>query len=107
MRDLVQQPRSLRQGPGWREELLGALPEMFYEVRRTVLAPGAVAQDGTAGRFHVLNVVQGDGIVLQPKIGHGHVLAYAETMVVPAAVGPYSLQCLGSEPVMVIKALVR
>jgi hypothetical protein len=33
-RDLVQSPRPLRKGDGWSEELLGALPEMFFGVRR-------------------------------------------------------------------------
>jgi mannose-6-phosphate isomerase class I len=106
-RDLVQQPRTLRSGEGWREDLIGRLPEMFFEVRRIELAVGATAEDATEHRFHVLNVVAGDGILLETSGGHRYTLAYAETLTVPAAVGAYRVQALGSEPVRYVKALVR
>lgn len=106
-RDLVPTPQTLRDGPGWREELIGALPEMFFEVRRVVLEPGAVGSDDTAGRFHVLNVVEGEGVHLEATGVPPHPLAYAETLLVPAAVGPYTLRALGTGRVRVVKALVR
>ena len=105
-RDLVQKPRLLRPGDGWHEELLGALPEMFFEVRRIVLGSGAVAPDATDGRFHVLNVVEGEGILVEPAEGAPHSLVYAETLVVPAAVGQYTLRPLGLGGARVVKALV-
>ncbi|MEU7581412.1 hypothetical protein AB0B50_27835 [Streptomyces sp. NPDC041068] len=106
-RDLVQEPRTLRRGEGWREELLGALEEMFYEVRRYTLDTDAVADDDTAGRFHVLNVAEGEGVVLYTAEGERHTLSYAETLTVPAAVGPYRIAAVGEGAVRVVKALVR
>lgn len=106
-RDLIQRPRSVRGGEGWSEELLGSLPDMFFEVRRTVLQPGAVAGDDASAGFHVLNVVDGDGVLIETANGRAHTLAYAETLVVPAATGTYTLQPLGPGPVRVVKALVR
>jgi mannose-6-phosphate isomerase class I len=106
-RDLVPEPRPLRDGDGWREELLGALPEMFFEVRRVVLESGAVIGDDTAGRFHILNVVDGDGAVLETAGGRSHPLAYAETLLVPASVGSYVLRPRGRHRVRIVKALVR
>lgn len=106
-RDLIPRPRTLRGGRGWREELLGALPEMFFEVRRLALAPGAAAADATGGRFHVLNVVEGDGVLVETAEGPAHFLAYAETLLVPAAVGSYTLRAAGPSPVRVVKAFVR
>ncbi|MFF1380578.1 class I mannose-6-phosphate isomerase [Streptomyces sp. NPDC058308] len=106
-RDLVQEPRTLRAGAGWREELLGALDEMFYEVRRYALDRNAVADDDTAGRFHVLNVVEGEAVMLHTAAGERHLLSRAETLTVPAAVGPYRLAAVGESPVAVVKALVR
>lgn len=107
-RDLVQRPRTLREGSGWREELIGALPEMFFEVRRTALDPGSAAQDDTGGRFHILNVVEGAGVVVEPeRPGTAHTVAYAETLVVPASVGRYTVRGLGERPVRVVKSLVR
>ncbi|MEV0254501.1 hypothetical protein AB0H82_09560 [Streptomyces sp. NPDC050732] len=105
--DLVQEPRTLRTGSGWREELLGALDEMFYEVRRYALDADAEADDDTAGRFHVLNVVEGEGVLLSTAAGERHALSWAETLTVPAAVGPYRLAAVGDAPVKVVKALVR
>ncbi|MFB9579085.1 class I mannose-6-phosphate isomerase [Streptomyces yanii] len=111
IRDLIQDPRTLREGPGWREEVLGALPEMFYEVRRLVIDPAAAdaepAEDDTEGRFHVLNVSSGDGVVIEASDGRSHELVFAETLTVPAAVGAYRLRPLGERPVHVVKSLVR
>ncbi|MGY3062164.1 mannose-6-phosphate isomerase class I [Streptomyces sp. TE3672] len=106
-RDLVPTPRTLRSGDGWHEDVIGRLPEMFFEVRRIALAPGTVADDDTDHRFHVLNVVEGDGILLETSGGHRHVLAYAETLTVPAAVGAYRVRALGGGPARYVKALVR
>ncbi|MFJ9681704.1 class I mannose-6-phosphate isomerase [Streptomyces sp. NPDC101194] len=106
-RDLVPTPRTLRSGDGWHEDVIGRLPEMFFEVRRIALAPDTVAYDDTDHRFHVLNVVEGDGILLETSGGHRHVLAYAETLTVPAAVGAYRVRALGAVPVRYVKALVR
>jgi mannose-6-phosphate isomerase class I len=104
--ELIQKPRLLRQGDGWHEELIGKLPEIFFEVRRLVLGPGSSAQDGTGGRFNILNVVEGDGVVVEVAGGSSHSLVYAETLVVPAGIGNYSLRSLGNAPVRVVKALV-
>jgi mannose-6-phosphate isomerase class I len=104
--ELIQPARKIRSGASWREELLGALPEMFYEVRRLDIVGHDRVPDDTAGRFHVLNVVQGEGVEILTA-HHVHPLAYAETIVVPAAVGAYSLRRVGDGPTRVVKALVR
>ncbi|WP_432090222.1 class I mannose-6-phosphate isomerase [Streptomyces sp. NRRL F-5630] len=105
-KDLVQEPRTSRAGEGWREEVIGALPEMFYAVHRHVVAPGAALPDDTAGRFHILNVAAGAGAVIEYGDGATHSLAFAETLTIPAAVGPYRVRALGDAEVRVVKALV-
>ncbi|HEY3504498.1 MAG TPA: class I mannose-6-phosphate isomerase [Actinocatenispora sp.] len=105
--DLVQSPRTLRDGAGWREELLGELPEMFFTVHRVDVSAGVEAPDDTAGRFHVINVVEGDGVVVRTASGAEHRLNYAETLVLPAAVGRYTLTGLGAVASRVVKAYVR
>jgi mannose-6-phosphate isomerase class I len=104
--DLVPSPLVDAHGDGWREELIGRLPEMFFEVRRLEIEPGATAPQDTAGRFHVLNVVDGERVVLITDDGDEHPLGYAETIVVPAAVGRYTVQALGDRPARVVKANV-
>jgi mannose-6-phosphate isomerase class I len=103
---LIPRPERLAGGEGWHEELIGRLPEMFFEVRRLAVAPGAVARQDTEDRFHVLNVVEGQGVILVTGSGDEHRLGYAETIVVPAAVGRYTVQCLGERPARVVKANV-
>ncbi|MFF2809086.1 class I mannose-6-phosphate isomerase [Streptomyces sp. NPDC058000] len=109
-RDLIQDPRTLREGPGWREEVIGTLPEMFYEVRRYVIDPEAggaqPAEDDTEGTFHLLNVSAGDGVVIETADGRTHELVFGETLTVPAAVGAYRLRPLGEQTVHVVKSLV-
>lgn len=104
---LVQAPRTLHEGPGWCEELLGFLPEMFFEVRRVAVEPGAGAEQHTVGRFHVLTVVDGGPAVVETAAGDRHALSYAETLAVPAAVGAYGVRNRGSAPLRLVKALVR
>jgi len=106
-RELLQPARRLRQGDGWYEELMGALPDVFFEVRRIVLDPDASAEDDTAGRFHVLNVVEGEAVAIETTGDAPHRLNYAETLVVPAAVGRYWIRQLGGAPVRIVKSLVR
>lgn len=104
-RDLVQPPRVSLAGDGWRDLLIGALPEMFFEVHRLELEVGAVASLTTNDRFCVLNVVAGDGALVRWG-GGTHDLAYAETIVVPAAVGEYAVHAVGDEPVRIVRAYV-
>jgi hypothetical protein len=80
---------------------------MFFEIRRLELAADAAVDDATNQRFHVLNVVDGDGIALETSGGHHHVLCYAETLTVPASVGAYRVRSLGAGPVRYVKAFVR
>ena len=107
VRDLIERPDTVRSGGGWREDVIGRLPQMFFEVRRVELAPDAIVDDVTDHRFHVLNVVEGDGVVLETASGHSYVLVYAETLTVPASVGAYRVRGLGTGRVRYVKALVR
>jgi mannose-6-phosphate isomerase class I len=103
--DLVQRPQVVDGADGWHDEVIGRLPEMFFEVRRLVVEPGAVVAQRTHDRFQVLNVVEGDGVVLTWDGGEHH-LAYAETMVVPAAVERFDVTAAGSSRARIVRAFV-
>jgi mannose-6-phosphate isomerase class I len=94
-RDLMPEPRTVRPG----ELELGRHPELFFAVHRLELEDEI--EDDTAGRFHVLNLVEGE----QVEVG-GHVLSYAETLVVPASVGAYRIRRLRGPACKVVKAFV-
>ncbi|NEE04202.1 hypothetical protein G1H10_28930 [Phytoactinopolyspora halotolerans] len=107
VRDLVQRPRELRRGTGWRDELLGALPQMFFEVRRLELDSPTPVWTNTDDGFHVLNVVQGEGVTIELDAGASHHLAYAETLVVPASVGSYAVRRTGTTMTRVVRSVIR
>jgi mannose-6-phosphate isomerase class I len=104
--DLVQRPRITLHSDGWHEELLGSLPEVFFEVRRLAIAPDAQACLQTGDRFHVLNLVDGDEVTIYWK-GGSHHLSYAETIVIPAAVGSYRVVASSRSPARIVQAVVR
>jgi mannose-6-phosphate isomerase class I len=105
--ELVQRPRRVREGAGWHEELLGRLPDCFFEVHRLVMEGGASAYYDTNDRFHVLNVVDGVGIEIETAGGYRHRLNHAETLVVPAACDHYEIRNLGDDTTWVIKSFVQ
>jgi mannose-6-phosphate isomerase class I len=103
---LIQSPRTDTAGHGWQEEIIGQLPEMFFEVRRLQLDPDAAAGQDTDGRFHILTLVEGDRALLRTAGGVEHPLNYAETIVVPASIGPYSILNPGTTALRLVKANV-
>lgn len=92
---LVNQFEPLGSGEGWREERTGLHQLEFIETRRHWFT-GVVPHD-TCGTVHVLNLVEGEEAIVEsitqafpPFIVH-----YAETFIVPAAVGPYAVRPYG------------
>ena len=102
--ELVPAPTEVREGHGWRELQLGRHPELFFAVHRLDFTDEV--DDDTRGRFHVLNLVEGDGIEIATASGDVHALSFAETIVVPAAVGAYRLRRIRGDSCKVVKALV-
>ena len=102
--ELVPAPRELRAGPGWTELVLGRHPDLFFAVHR--LDFEVEVEDETAGCFHVLNLVEGGRIEIETRSGVIHPLSYAETIVVPAAVGAYRLRRVHGDSFKVVKAFV-
>lgn len=102
--ELSPAPRAHRQGDGFTEEVLGADDELFFAVHRLNVA-GAV-DDDTAGRFHVLNLVEGRQATIETA-DRSHPLSYAETIVVPAAAGPYRIRAEDPAGCRIVKAFVR
>jgi len=109
-RNLVNQIATLGSGPGWREEKTGLHEREFIETRRHWFT-GAVAHRGTGG-VNVLNLVEGrEAVVESPtRAFEPFVVHYAETFIVPAAVGDYSIRPFGEsagKECGTIKAFVR
>ena len=109
-RNLINHVEPLASGDGWREERTGLHEREFIETRRHWFTK-PVPHD-TSGKVNVLNLVEGDEAVVESPEGEFEPFAihYAETFIVPAAVGRYVIHPLRAghrEPCATIKAFVR
>jgi hypothetical protein len=103
-RDLVPDPISVREGDGYTELAFRRHPELFFSVHRIDFE--RPVPDRTGDRFHVLNLVEGQDIEVRTGAGRRHRLSYAETIIIPAAVGAYELVPVSPGPRKVVKAFV-
>ncbi len=108
--NLVDQVVEVARGDGWVEERTGLHELEFLEVRRHWFTD-AVAHD-TLGTVNVLNLVEGPEAVIESPTGAFEPFAihYAETVIVPAAVGAYIIRPHGpgvGTRLATVKAYVR
>lgn len=82
----------LGSGDGWREERTGLNDLEFIETRRHWFT-GKVTHN-TNGIVNVLNLVEGREAIVESPTGafEPYVIHYAETFIVPAAVGEYTIR---------------
>jgi mannose-6-phosphate isomerase class I len=90
--NLVNRVESLGSGDGWREERTGLHAREFIETRRHWFTK-AVSHD-TGGGVNVLNLVEGEEALVESPTNtfEPFVVHYAETFIVPAAVGRYTIR---------------
>lgn len=95
-RELINRIEPLAQGEGWSEERTGLHRRQFIETRRHWFT-GAVSHDTGGiekGSVNVLNLVEGREAIVESQEGsfEPFVVHYAETFIVPAAVGRYTIR---------------
>lgn len=100
----------LGSGEGWREERTGLNELEFIETRRHWFT-GKVTHN-TDGIVNVLNLVEGREAVVESPTGafEPYVVHYAETFIIPAAVGAYTIRPYGEsegQECGTLKAYVR
>ena len=106
--NLVNRVSPVASGDGWREERTGLHELEFLETRRHWFT-GAAPHD-TCGGVNVLNLVDGDEAIVESPAGAFEplVVHYAETFIVPAAAGAYTIRPHGARrECATIKAFVR
>lgn len=107
---LANQVTLVAEGDGWCEERTGLHPNEFIGTRRHWFTK-TVTHD-THGSVNVLNLVEGDEAVVKSPTGafEPFVVHYAETFIVPACVGQYTITPCGDtagKQYATIKAYVR
>lgn len=105
--NLINRVDPCSEGEGWWEERTGLHEREFIETRRHWFT-GPVPHH-TRGGVNVLNLAEGQEAVIESPQGAFDplVVHYAETFVVPAAVGPYTIRPLRGGRHATIKAFVR
>ena len=108
--NLINRIESVGEGPGWREERTGLHELEFIETRRHWFT--SATPHNTLKTVHVLNLVEGEEAVVESPTGafDPFVVHYAETFIVPASVGPYTISPIGrsfGRRCGTIKAFVR
>ncbi len=107
---LIDQVTPVAAGPGWREERTGLHELEFIETRRHWITDSCPMD--TRGTVHVMNLVEGAEAVIESPTGafDPFVVHYAESFIIPAAVGPYTVRPHGPSEggqVVTISAHVR
>ena len=97
----------LSQEEGIIEERTGLHPNEFIETRRHTFTK--TVEHNTNGGVNVLNLVDGYEAVVESPEGkfEPFVVHYAETFIIPACVGRYTITPVGDEECKTIKAYVR
>jgi hypothetical protein len=90
--NLVNRIGPIASGPGWREERTGLHELEFIETRRHWFRGRPLHLTG--GSVNVLNLVEGDEAIVESPRGlfDPLVVHYAETFIVPAALGDFSVR---------------
>jgi mannose-6-phosphate isomerase class I len=89
---LVNQFQPVAQGDGWREERTGLHEFEFIETRRHWFTNRVF--HNTEDTVHVLNLVEGEEVIVESPNGNFEpfIVHYAETFIVPAAIGVYTIR---------------
>jgi len=108
--NLVNRVEPIAEGDGWREERTGLHEREFIETRRHWFDK-RVPHNSTGG-VNVLNLVEGDEAIVESPTGAFPplIVHYAETFIVPAAAGDYTVTPHGAgatQTCATMKAYVR
>ena len=100
-------PRTVREGEGWKEEIVGEHDLIYFSLRRFSFENNIA--DNTNGKFHVLVLVEGDEILVYSKAEptHCYRAKYMDMVVVPASMGEYGIINLGKTSCKVTKTMLK
>jgi len=103
--ELISRPLLLQKEDEMELELLPTHAEHFYSIHRITLHSST--KISTENRCHLLMLVEGKRITIKSIRGPTYVVHYAETIVLPAAAGGYTMINEDDSPAIIIKAFVK
>lgn len=102
--EFISKPETIEEGKKWKVINLPTHNTHLYSVHRLEFEKSIPVQTGN--RFHVLNLVEGYAVNI---ISNNQTvkMCYAETVVIPAATGAYTIENLTNSTAKVIKAFMK
>jgi mannose-6-phosphate isomerase class I len=102
---LMPQPTLLRQGTDWAEYSICAIDELFFAINRLEFV-GTIA-DRTDSKVLALNLVAGETCEILTNNNTPVELRYAESIIIPACIGTFSIRNTGVVACKVVKVYVK
>ncbi|MFC4601094.1 class I mannose-6-phosphate isomerase [Cohnella hongkongensis] len=109
-KNLLNRVEKIAEGDGWVEERTGLHEFEFIETRRHWF--DSPVQHDTQGKVNMLNLIEGREAIVESPAGafEPFVVHYAETFIIPASVGPYTIRPYGESEgrrIATIKAFIK
>jgi len=106
-KNLIQEPVLVRKGEKFAEYIVGQHDLLYFSLRRLEFEDSI--EDNTEDRFHVLNLVDGEQVIIE-SIDHperNYVQNFLDMVIVPACMGRYRIRNLGNQPVCIHKTMLK
>lgn len=103
--NLKSKPVLLEEGDGWQTWHLPTHFTHIYDVHRHSIGTSAVIQ--TDNMCLVMNLVDGERIIVETQNGITREISYAETFVIPAAAGSIKVINLSGREAVLVKAFIK
>jgi len=104
-REYICSPYTIQTGDDWTLEHLETHRKHFYDIHRYTFSSRISRK--TEGSCQIMNLVEGSCVMMETKNGMRQRFNFAETFVVPAAAGEYTLLNEGSTPAKVIVCFIK
>ena len=104
--ELVAKPCVIERGQDWQLVHLPTHADHFYDVYRYEF-DSAITLDTGGDQMHIMSLVEGTSILLHTESGVAQRFNYAETFVVPAAAGRYTVTNEGAARARLIQVFVK
>lgn len=102
---LISKPRVIEKTAAHQLVHLPTHEDHFYDIQRIEFDHKTTME--TEDVCHVMMLVEGQAVLLETADGTRQKFAYAETFIIPAAAGAYTLSNLGASTAKVIKAFLK
>ena len=108
--NLINRIEKISEGDGWREERTGLHEREFIETRRHWFSKKVM--HNTEGLVNMLNLVEGEEAIIESPENkfEPYIVHYAETFIIPANIGEYTIRPHGNsegKEIATVKAFVR